>query len=84
MENITLKAQETFLINLKAIMDANGISYKDLGDKMGLSKQRVSAMFNDDRGISLATVSKVAKALNIEETDLFDPQFQDRYKKKIK
>lgn len=84
MENITLKAQDTFLNNLKLIMVDRNLSYKDLGDKMGLSKQRVSSMFNDDRGISLATVSKVAKALNIEETDLFDRQFKDRYKTKVK
>lgn len=80
MENITLKAQETFLLNLKAIMDSRGISYKDLGDKMGLSKQRVSAMFNDDRGISLATVAKVAKALGVEETDLFNPKYKPNKK----
>lgn len=77
-----MKARDALLLNLKAIMENEGFSYKDLGDKMGLSKQRISALFNDSRNVTLNTVEKIAEALNIEETDLFDPKFQDRYKKK--
>ena len=79
-----MKAREALLLNLKAIMESEGLSYKDLGDKMGLSKQRISALFNDSRNVTLNTVEKIADALNIEETDLFDPNFPKRYKKKSK
>ena len=77
-----MKAREAFLLNLRTIMDARGLSYKDLGDKMGLTKARISALFNSHRNVTLNTVEKIANALNIEETDLFDPSFSKRYKNK--
>lgn len=65
----TLKARDAILLNLKAIMDDRGLSYKDLGDLMGVSKQRVSDIFNRDE-MTLKTIEKIADALNIDETDL--------------
>lgn len=79
-----MKARDALLFNLRAIMDERDLSYKDLGDKMGLTKARISALFNDDRNVTLTTVEKIAKALKIEETDLFDPNFSDRYRSKSK
>lgn len=85
MEHFTLRARDAFLMNLKAIMEHKELSYKDLGELVGVSKQRISDIFNrSDRGLNFATVEQMAKALKIEETDLFDPNFQDRYKKKTK
>ena len=75
-----MKAKEAFKLNLKAIMDSKGLSYKDLGDMMGLTKGRVSALFNSESGITLNTVEKVAAALSVEETDLFDPNFKNKLK----
>lgn len=80
MGNFSLKAKEAFKLNLKAIMDSKGLSYKDLGDMMGLTKGRVSALFNSESGITLNTVEKVAAALSVEETDLFDPNFKNKLK----
>lgn len=80
MGNFSLKAKEAFKLNLKAIMDSKGLSYKDLGDMMGLTKGRVSALFNSESGITLNTVEKVAAALAVEETDLFDPNFKNKLK----
>lgn len=64
-----LKTKEALLINLRAIMDERGLSYKDLGDMMGVSKQRVSNIINNE-GMNLNSIGDIAKALNIEETDL--------------
>lgn len=84
MEINTLRAQEAFILNLKAIMLDRSLSYKDLGDMIGVSKQQISNILNGPGSVSLKTVEKIADALNIYETDLFDPQFQDKYKKKVK
>ncbi len=81
---LQMKAKDAFIFNLKHALYVHDYTYEDLGNKMGLSKQRVSALFNTPSGIRLNPVEKVAKALKIEETDLFDPNFQDKYKKKTK
>ena len=80
MENITLRAKEAFLLNLKLIMDERSLSYKDLGDICGFSKQQVSNIFNGDNNLSLNTTEKIAAALKITETDLFDPTLKKRRK----
>jgi len=69
MKENTLTTRDAILTNLKAIMDDRGLSYKDLGDMMGLSKQRVSGIFNNPE-MTLKTIGKIAAALDIEETDL--------------
>lgn len=80
----TLKAKEAILINLRAIMDERGLSYSDLGDLMGVSKQRVSDIFNRDE-MSLKTIGNIAKALKIDETDLTsDPALLNIKKQFIK
>ena len=86
MEIITnVKAKTTFDSNLKHLMEVNdGLSYADLASKIGSTKQQVSNIFNRDPWVSHDTVEAVAKAFKIEETDLFDPKFPERYKKKNK
>lgn len=79
-ESFTVKAKETFLLNLKAIMDIRGLSYKDVGDLCGMSKQRISDIFNKDSNLSLNTTERIAKGLKIEETDMFDPNYKNRSK----
>lgn len=75
MECFTLKAKEAFLFNLKTIMMVKGISQSDLADAIGVSKQQVSKLFNSDSNLSLNTTEKIARALKVSETDMFNPDF---------
>lgn len=82
MENITnLKAKEALLINIKALMTHYDMSYQDLGDKMGVSKQQVSNLINGDSWIGLNSLESLAKAFKINETDLFNPEFSKKLTK---
>lgn len=80
MERITnLKAKEALLINIKALMSKNDMSYKDLGEKMGVSKQQVSNLINGESWISLKSLELLAKSFKVQETDLFNPNlFKDK------
>lgn len=85
MEQITLKIREAFILNLRSIMDERGLSYKDLGNLAGISKQRISDIFNrSDRGLNFATVEQIAKALDVEETDLTSEPRLLKIKKQLK
>ena len=79
-----MKAIDAFIFNLKHIMYVKELNQQDLADSIGVSKQQVNNILKNADSVSLKTVAKIAKALKIEETDLFDPTFQDRYKKKVK
>ena len=76
MELFTLGAKETFLINLKAVMDDRNLSQTDLANLVGFSRQQVSNIFNSDQNLSLNTTDKIAQALKLKETDLFNPDFK--------
>lgn len=68
-------------MNLKTIMVKKGLSYKELGDLVGVTKQRISEIFNNEKkGISFATVEQFSTALGIKETDLVDPNFKNKLK----
>ena len=84
MKQLQMKAKEAFIFNLKHIMYVNDLTGEKLGDKIGVSRQQISNMLRGTSFVSESTLEKLAKVLKIEETDLFDPQFQDRYKKKVK
>lgn len=73
MELFTLRAKDAFLMNLKLVMDKRGLSQTDLSKLMDVSRQQVTNIFNGEGNLSLNTTEKIAKALKIEETDLFDP-----------
>lgn len=78
----TLRAQDALLLNLKIIMARRDLTYKDLGDMMGITKQQVSNIFNGKGSVTLNTVEKIATALGVEETDLFDTKLIDSVPKK--
>lgn len=84
MKYFQMKAIDAFLFNLRHIMYVKDLKQQDLADLLGVSKQNINNMLNNSESVTLKTVAKLAKVLKIEETDLFDPNFQDRYKKKTK
>lgn len=79
-----LGAKDIFLKNLRFYMDYKELSYKDLADLCGFSKQRTSDVFNKPNSLNLKTTDHIALSLGLKENALFDDNFQDRYKKKTK
>ena len=76
----TLKLLDAFRLNLRFLMFEKGMNQQDLGDKMGgLSRQNVSLLFKEGKELNTNTIARVAKALDVEETDLTDPNFKSRY-----
>lgn len=82
MEINTMRARDAFLMNLRLILFDRRLSQTDLATLMGVSKQQVSNLFSERGNLSLSTTEKVAAALEVEETDLFDPKYANRLKKR--
>lgn len=63
-------------------MTSRELSYKDLGDLVGFTKQRVYDIFNNDtEGLNTSTVDKISLALGFKENALYDDNFKNKYKK---
>lgn len=50
---------------IKQYMKENKISYAALADTMGISRQRVWYMVNGKKGVNVATLEKLCRALGI-------------------
>lgn len=50
---------------LAAYMEKNGITKSELADKMGVSPSQVSQFFNSNSNVTLLTLAKIAKALEV-------------------
>ena len=76
----SVKLLDAFRLNLKFLMFEKGLTQQDLGEKMGgLSRQNVSLLFKEGKELNTKTIAKVAEALGVEETDLTDPNFKQKY-----
>ncbi len=76
----SVKLLDAFRLNLKFLMFERGLTQQELGERMGgLSRQNVSLLFKDGKELNTGTIAKVAKALDVEETDLLDPNFKAKY-----
>ena len=84
MKQLHMKAKDAFIFNLKHAMYVLDINQVELAERSGVSRQFINNVLKRDSGLAISTVEKIAKALGLEETDLFDPNFQERYKKKVK
>lgn len=57
---------------VKEILLARGMTQQDLADKMGVSKVAVNYALNGRTSITLVTLEKMAKALDVQIGDLFE------------
>ncbi len=71
-----VKLKEAFLFNIDKIMKSKNLSQSDLARMMGISRQHISKLLKEDTDMQFSTVSKLAEALEIEETDLVDPKLK--------
>jgi len=60
------------MLRVKSICKQQGISLKELAERMSVSPEAVTRMLSDNGNPTLTTLENVAKALNVEVYELFD------------
>lgn len=60
-----VKIQLSFLFKIQDIMDKNGISRKDLAEKMGTSKAFVTQLFGAEKFLNMKNIAKLQNVLDI-------------------
>jgi len=72
MEDLRLQ----FLEGISAIMESQGITQKELADRMGVSEAYISRVFNDnvEKNFTLNTLVELSKAVNAEIKIIVTPQ----------
>lgn len=69
----SLSARERFARNLRQWRLARGLSQEELSARAELSQTFLSQIENGSRNVSLDKIEKLAKALEIDITDLLGP-----------
>lgn len=59
-------------LRLKEVLDEKNISLVSLSEKTGIEKGNLSAIANNKKNPTVETLSKIASALNISLTELFE------------
>lgn len=75
-----LKAVEAFSYNVKFLRAKKGLTLDELGTLLGVTRQRVWSIENGKTWTSVETLQKLSKIFKIEETDLFDPDLENKLK----
>jgi len=72
MEDLRLQ----FLEGISAIMESQGITQKELADRMGVSEAYISRVFNDnvEKNFTLNTLVELSKAMNAEIKIIVTPK----------
>lgn len=60
--------------NLKRLREAQDLTQQELADKIGIDQKQISRIERKQTSPSLATVSRVARALGVDVTDLLAPE----------
>lgn len=81
MEQNTIKAADCLSMNLKKLRESKDFTLIDLSKITGLKKQSIWNFENGERFPSSESLGLLAKAFNIEETDLFNPELFNKNKK---
>jgi transcriptional regulator with XRE-family HTH domain len=64
----------TFARNVLAAREAAGLTQRELARRTGASRNHVSEVEQDARNVTLAMVTRYARALGVSELDLLTPQ----------
>ena len=65
------------MLRVKDICKQQGITLKELADRMSVSPEAVTRMLSESGNPTLSTLINMAKALNIEVYELFDDFSED-------
>ena len=68
----TESIQIKFGNRIRALRNTAGISQEELAFRAGLHRTYLGSIERGERNISLKNIAKIAKALNIKLTELFD------------
>lgn len=60
------------MLRVKSICKQQGITLKELAERMEVSPEAVTRMLSDNGNPTLSTLANVAKALNVQVYELFD------------
>lgn len=60
------------MLKVKGICKQQGITLKELAEKMEVSPEAVTRMLSDNGNPTLSTLMNIAKALNVQVYELFD------------
>jgi len=60
------------MLRVKSICKTQGITLKELAERMDVSPEAVTRMLSDNGNPTLSTLVNIAKALNVEVYELFD------------
>lgn len=60
------------MLRVKSICKMQGITLKELAERMDVSPEAVTRMLSDNGNPTLTTLENVAKALNVQVYELFD------------
>lgn len=63
--------EEIVKLRIKEILKERGMQAKDLAEKLGKSKSYISDVMNCKKGISISSLTDIARALDVEFRDLF-------------
>lgn len=65
------------MLRVKSICKQQGISLKELAERMGVSPESVTRMLSENGNPTLLTLTGMAKALDVEVYELFDDFNED-------
>lgn len=72
MENVDMGIRHTFIQNLKFYRKQAGLTQEKLAEKIGMSTAYIGDMEARERFPSAETIDKIADALNVRPSILFD------------
>lgn len=58
-------------LRIKEILSEKGMTSKELAEKMGKSRQYISNIITGGKGMSITTLSEIARVLDVEFRELF-------------
>ncbi|WP_052079253.1 helix-turn-helix domain-containing protein [Porphyromonas sp. COT-108 OH2963] len=63
--------EEIVRLRIKEILKERGMQVKDLAEMLGKSRSYISDIMNCKKGISISSLTDIARALDVEFRDLF-------------
>jgi len=74
MKYISMDIREKIGLRIKALRKEAGLSQEGLALKAGIDRTYINSIENGKRNISILNINKIANALDISLTDLFNSE----------
>ncbi|OPZ23976.1 MAG: Helix-turn-helix domain protein [bacterium ADurb.BinA186] len=80
MKSGKVRVSTVLALNLKRLREQRGLTLEELGDSIGVTKQAIWALENENSWITLDKVKKLSAYFKIEEHELFSKPSQSETK----